>query len=429
MRRSITCILFLACTACVELTFAQGTSLEDSIDQLFGVERLEALNRLTAQYLQTDSRRALRSAREAVDLADNLFRPASLEVDDSHVPLRVVAHHQLGTVYFRRDRFVEAGEELRMAEQLAGTLPDRSGVPDSRPTLAALDSLALEGEVREGFFRRHLGDLGVGEKFSDATTDMSIAIAIRAGESDAEQGDVEGAIQHYETAINKLRNLGQSERILELEMRIVDLLEQGDEPDQAARRIEELVDTLMQELTLVPVPAESVSSLTDGGRQQLQERQDEFRRKSESAATEADYQKSLSYFKLYTALNQRMREDSIQVAAQRERREREILLLRQEKQIAELEVENAAAEHLRQVRLRNTLVTGTVIGALLTLAIAVLYLGKRKQHAQLGVAFRDLHQTTNKLQQAESHIRKLLRQQLSDDVARALLSDTSDQPT
>ena len=103
------------------------------------------------------------------------------------------------------------------------------------------------------------------------------------------------------------------------------------------------------------------------------------------------------------------------------RKEDEILLLRQQKQIADLNVQAIEKEKEKQTKLRKFFLIIALLVLCTTIVILYFYFTKRKQHKKLAIAYRDLAETKNKLEGAEKKIVTLLRQQVSGDVASALI--------
>jgi adenylate cyclase len=106
----------------------------------------------------------------------------------------------------------------------------------------------------------------------------------------------------------------------------------------------------------------------------------------------------------------------------------EILLLKQQKRIAEMNVAAAEQEKERQTRLRKTLFLVAAVILISALIIFYFYITKRREHQKLAIAYRDLDKTKNKLESAEQQIRKLLDQQVSGAVARELLANNTNKP-
>ena len=143
---------------------------------------------------------------------------------------------------------------------------------------------------------------------------------------------------------------------------------------------------------------------------------------SDQYARENNYEKSMEYYQLYQQLSQKMEADSLQMVALNERREAEVLLLKQQKNIADLKVSNAQYEEQRAKSLRNTFLGAVILTLIGIIVILYFYLAKKRQHRDLEQAYSDLNTTKGKLEKAEKRIVRLLHQQVSGGVAKALLA-------
>ena len=143
---------------------------------------------------------------------------------------------------------------------------------------------------------------------------------------------------------------------------------------------------------------------------------------------EKNYEKSLEYFKLYQELTLKMEADSIETEAENKQKEAEIQLLKQQKQIADLNYEVIEKEKARLIELRNKSLVIAFLVLIVTLVTLFFYFSKKREHKRLSIAYRDLDKTKDKLEGAEQRIVKLLRQQVSGEVARELLMSSTDKP-
>jgi len=123
-----------------------------------------------------------------------------------------------------------------------------------------------------------------------------------------------------------------------------------------------------------------------------------------------------------------MVEDSLIAAAETKQRENELILLKQQKQIADLNLAALEKEREKQVRLRNTFILVTLLILVSALVTLYFYVTKRREHKKLAIAYRDLDSTKNKLEGAEKKSVKLLSQQVSGDVAMELLMNNANKP-
>ncbi len=293
------------------------------------------------------------------------------------------------------------------------------------------------GEIKESFFSKNFGDLKVGEVFNDASTDIKIQTEIMSGRSNEKKGDFRESINHYEKAINLLRDKGDADKINELQLKIALLLDSLDQHFEAQKFLNDAIKEI--EESFEPAPSISkMDSLTQLAeikikpekmiQESLRAEQKKLKDISDSFARKKDFEKSLAYFKLYQELSQKMVTDSLETTAENKRKESEMLLLKQQKKIADLNVLGLEKEKERQIRLRNTSILITLLILISTLVTLYFYVTKRRDHKKLTIAYRDLDKTRNKLVGAEQKIVKLLKQQLSGDVAKELLMNNSNKP-
>jgi len=419
-------------------TYGQEISIEqteDKLNKLFGLEKLIALNVLTGHYDTLNSRKAVKYGKQAVSLGENIFTEANTNVDLNERPHLVKAYLQLGKIYYEQGDYFDSQENLQAAKSLSIQISDTTYLDEAEIYLSEIQALIDSGEIKESFFSKTFGNLKVGEAISNTSKDLTIQTEIKMAENNAKKGDFEGAIKHYEKAINLLRNEGDAERISELQLQIGVLLDSLDRHEEAQEFLGEAIqeidpDSLATNQARDSIPrsvvmeTEPEKTLQDS----LRTEQQHLKELSDNYAREKDYEKSLAYYKLYQDLSLRMEADSLYTIAENKRREGEILLLRQQKKIADLNVQAIESEKEEEIRLRNTLVLLALLILLGTLVTLYFYFAKRRKHKRLTIAYRDLDKTKSKLVEAEQKIGKLLGQQVSVDVAKELLMNSSDKP-
>jgi class 3 adenylate cyclase len=410
---------------------------EDSLKELFGLERLEALNELTLHYHNQYSRKALRYGRQAVALGENIFVESNTTIDFNEQVHLVRAYYQLGKAQYDRGNYFESEKNLDNAESLATQINNLTYLDDTRRYLQQIDSLIESGEIKENFFSKTFGDLKVGQAISETSQDVAITTEIMLGQNKENKNEFLEAIEHYGKAMNMLKNTGDAERLNELQIKIAFLLDSLEQHEEAQRFLGDAIIEMEAGLdsTLLAVEIDQLPGLIEPEtprriipQESLQIEQKNLKDLADIYAREKDYEKSLSYYKLYEDLSQKMKADSMEAATENERKVREIMLLRQQKQIADLNVEAAELEKEKQIRLRNTLILISLLILIATLVTLYFYITKKKEHKKLEITFRDLDKTKGKLVTAEQRIVKLLRQQVSGDVAKELLMNTTDKP-
>ena len=411
------------------------SEIEGDLRNVHGPAKLRDLNTLSEFYQQLQSRKALRFARQAVTLGENLFLVEGITSIDDDTYLLVKSYYLLGSIEMDREDFFEARTHFQAGLNLAHAIPSEEYQAELEKKLQIIDDKIERGEIKEDFFSKTFGNLKIGKAIDQTTKDLAIQSEIRAGQSSERKENWQEAIDHYEEAIILLRDQGKTDRIGELQLKVATLLAQIEQHQEAQQYLntaiaeiekdldlgsEKPLDTLAQ-INTTELPLDIEDSDSRGEQKNLKQLADKY-------AAERNYERSLEYYKLYQSLSQKIVADSVQTAAEKAKRINEIVLLRQQKEIADLNVAAAEAESQRQIRLRNSTIFIALFILVASAVVFWFYLTKRRQHRQLSIAYRDLDKTKGKLVTAEQKIIKLLRQQVSGDVAQELLMQGSDTP-
>ena len=324
-------LLFLVLSLCAFNQHAQSLDdLVEAADSLHGVDRLEALNAITLQARSEGSKKTFRYAKDGNVLADRLFTAGESEYNEKVLRPVIQANFLLGQQYFERERYISARREFETARLLAeaGALVDE--FPELFRHIASVDSLEAAGVFKENFLNKGLNDIGVGRGLAESVDEIEGNRLVKQAERNVAQGDVEKGVAKYRQAIDVFKDLGEAEVVSDLEFRIASLLSASGELEETVS----FIDSLIQERTIMEAVQQAgvQEASPEASKQKLLELSTRYKQ-------EEDFEKSLSYFKLYTALTTQMREDSIQTAAQRERRNAEIALLIKQKEIAQLNTE------------------------------------------------------------------------------------------
>jgi class 3 adenylate cyclase len=408
----------------------QGQSIEEleaGLDSLYGVEKLQRLNEISRHYLGTDPKKGLKIAKQADALGENVFAQVDWESSSLDLEPLIRANYQLGLFYFQKEKYLAAKREFEQAQLISEASSMNNVFPQIQHYMIQLDSLEASGEFKDNFFSRGLGNIEIGQGLSNSVDQMEVNAKINSAERKAEAGETDEAISLYNESINMLKNLGDLERIAEVELALATLLSEDVKSDEGANYIEELIEDREALIDSINSSVDAASATSEmASTEELALTQQKLKDLAEQADAEEDFEKSLSYFKLYTALSNQIRQDSLDAAMQRQRSESEIALLKKQKEIAGL---NADASRQKRLQDRNILLT--VAGAFLLLSMLgfAFYWNKRREHARLGVAYQDLESTKDKLQNAEERIVNLLSQQLSPDIAQELILNAGKQPT
>ena len=409
-----------------QLTIGQT---ERELNNLFGVDKLIALNRLTKFYQIQQPRKSMRYGKQAVSLGENIFSESNEDVDPQNLQHLIQAYFQLGELQYEKENFFESRQHLIACKTLSEQLNDQTFKADLEKYLSEIQGKQDQGEVKQNFFSKTFGELKVGEVITGASQDIAIQTEIKLGQASERKDEFVKAHDHYQKALNLSKNKGESKQIEDLQLKIAFVLEKMNRHEEANKLLEEAISEIEKDrdIQLEDIQLDTLPALVQVySEDSIRKEQQNYKELAESYARENDFEKSLAYYKLYQQLTEKMVADSLQTQAEFEKKAQEFLLLTQQKQIAELNVEAAELEKDKQIRIRNT---SLLIGLLIligTLVTLYFYVTKRKEHKRLTIAYRDLDKTKGKLVNAEKRIITLLKQQVSGDIAQELLMNQTD---
>ncbi len=434
---SVLCLvlgLLFSCPINAQETVIERT--EKNYKDLFGLDRLKALNELSDYYQKENSRKALRYGKQAVALGENIFVPSNATVDFEQSHHQARAYLLLGKVLYNREDYFDAQENLRSAKTLSVQIDHEVYKAEADLYLDKIQALIASDEIKESFFSRTLGNLKVGDAISNTTKDLTIQTEIKLGRGRENKGDFQGAIDHYEKVINLLRNKGDANRIKEFQLKIAVLLDSLNDHVQAQKFLNDAItdiDVNNAKKSVKLKKEDAIDTLgidnTDEADSQASMREEQKKLKSlaESYALEKNYEKSLAYERMYHEMSLKIETDSLSTIVENWRTENEIMLLRQQKKIADLNVNEVEKEKERQIKFRNIFVFIALLILLGTLITFYFYRTKRREHKKLTITHNDLKKTQGKLVDAEQKIVTLLKQQLSGDIAQELLLHSSNE--
>lgn len=452
-------------------------SLEQRLQDTYGLERLEVLNELTRHYTWSDSRKATRFGKQAQILAEDIFRDQNSLISPEQRYLSAKTLLLVGKAYYARGQYLDAQELFQAAKLKSEELSYQEGMDEADEYLAKIDSIAnLEGKIKEGFIKSTFKGLNLSEKTSSSSTDFNISANLKLADYYEKNQNYIKAIAHTEKAINYLHNKGDAQRINELHSKIAQLYEKAGQYEEALayyemsiRDGEKIGDSAtidstrrnMQSLYAdinkitalssadTAMAAKSSQSLSDRQRSNAtsttpgkvvtgkedpapnispeNEETESLRKLAQEFEEKQDFQKSLEYYKLYSDLNDKLKQEEqdqelalLENLYQIEQREIQITNLRQQQEIQNLELEE-------QKKFKNNLIIGAILLLSLAIALYLLYSNKRRVHKKLQTAYITLESTKNKLLDAEKRIKMLFTQQVSGAIANELLtSDESD---
>ena len=386
-----------------------------------------------AHYQIEGSRKAIRYGKEAVDLAvDVLPTLHSTQPENAREGIR--AFFQLGEIHYLRNNFRESEplfKEVKKYQDIYSLALYTEKLDEYLGGIATWKEQKSERKT----IGESLQNIKIGEAIGQASKGISGQKEITLGEISEKNDDFSAAITHYEKAIGLFRQKGSEEKVNDLQLRIAVLLEKLEKHSEAQVFLDEALEELdddqfveepdFSEISVAP-PMEQDKERT---RQldSMRLKKEDLKKLSEQFAQEQNFEKSLSYYKLYQALSEEVKADSVLLESENLRKAKEITLLKQQKQIADLNAKAAEDEKEKLTQFRNTALLIALLIFIGSLVSVFFYLAKRKQHRKLTIAYKDLDKTKGKLVSAEKRITKLLTQQVSGDIAQQLLMNTGDQ--
>lgn len=410
-------ILFIiAISLCIFGSNAQNhnaDSLEQIVDEQYGLEKLKVINQLTELYFKSQEKDKYKYGRKGLDLAENLLNAPDDHQFQETDPF-IAAYYYGALLEYEKEHYFNAKLYFEQSMALSKAFQSNLFQKESQLYLDSIDAMIEREEIKENKLLNKLNNLKVGKIIKDASLDFSIKSEIKFAESKEKSGNIGGAITNYKEAINLSRNKGDFSTVKKLQLKVSELLQELNRQEEAQQFLAEAIE-------------EGESSATKPKKDTLSQSLRELKNIADSLARSKNTKESRLYYQLYNELSRRLKEDSIQAEIQAQQKQQEILLLKQQKEIADLTIASSQQAKEREHQEKNILI---IIASLILIASFIIYyfyLAKRKQHTALNKAHNDLVQTKNNLEQAEKKIVRLLKQQVSQDIADKLLVDTSDQ--
>jgi class 3 adenylate cyclase len=425
-RNRVILILIFFVFVTTNVTYGQKNDnirdIERSLNKSEGSEKLSKLNILTKHYKSTgDKQKLYKYAKQGAILARDIYiTNPSVALDDKITIVDALSMY--GETLFNRGSYSDARQEFTLANTASTEMNFKRGIDLSEIYLVKIDSLDTQGLVKESFFQKTFKDKEFGEVISETTAGIGVSSELTIAQSKEKNGKTEEAIVHYEKAIDHLKKKGNSwEQVEEIELKITQLkgLENKEiEDTQVASQTEKIdigpeLGTSMEDL--VAMPSEDIESIDA----------DLIKEMALDFEKNENYEEYLEYYKMYLYLEQRLKDDSIKFLAEQEVREQEVVLLRQQNEIADLNIRAVQSENEQQAKVMEILTIAAVFVLLATLVILILYFSKKRQHKKLEVAYTDLDETRNNLEVAEKKISTLLKQQVSGEIAKELIKPSN----
>ncbi|MGI9544643.1 MAG: adenylate/guanylate cyclase domain-containing protein [Cyclobacteriaceae bacterium] len=418
--------------------------LEKQLDQKHGIGRLKILNQITEGYLVDEPKKSAKYARQAVILADDIFKGDGRTLYEDDLSLHAESYLLLGKAQYTREKYDEAKEAYEESIRLSKSINDPFAVEMAQRHLSALDSIKQD---EGGLLKNTFGKLKIGEEIKDKTGNLATTVALKQGQSAEKQGNYLKAIKHYERAIELFSNQGDYQAISEYSQHIALLYQKAGNNKEALNRYEKVLDrkeqlgdtsglqVIREQLAELERPIDASDLVQDSQwdekqKEEATKEKDLYRSLAESSEDNRDYKKSLEYYKLYTQLNTRLKdEEQAQLMALREKtyqlekQAQEMAILETEKEVQALVLSQQDAQLLKDQTFKRNLLLGMLFLLVAVLVTFFLYRGKRRALGELNNAYGDLKDTQDKLVTAEDHIKTLLHQQVSSGVASQLLNN------
>jgi len=403
--------------------------LESRVKYLFGIEKLNGLIELSEYYTINNGRKATRYAKQAFILAEEMFLDAYGKTKTDSSNYLPKTYLQLGKAYFHYNKFIDAKDAFDHADKASINNNYEAGISEARLYLDKIDSLAQSGvDINRNFFSQSIKSLELKEKISKATLDFNIATKVNSAETHFKKYEYDEAIQDYQDAVNLLKNKGDENYIWSINERIEEITRLKNIDKTIKKNYEDAVaeqEQIVKELGPRTIDTDSSIQIPEINTIISSQKEIEIVKlelKSDSLialAGEFLEKKDYDQAELYRSLSLQV-EDEIK---KREDTETQLTLLRQQKQLADLDLHTKNIELVGQRRAKQNIIFGTLLLIALALALLTLYITKRRDHKKLGRAYYTLEETKSKLTDAERNIRKLLRQQVSEDIAKELMAE------
>ena len=129
-------------------------SLEQRLQDTYGLERLEVMNELVQYHTWSDSRRATRYGKQAQILAEDIFREQNTLIPPEKRYLSARTLILVGKALYARGNYLDAQDIFQAARLKAEEISNQEGIEEADEYLAKIDSIAnLEGKFKEGFLK------------------------------------------------------------------------------------------------------------------------------------------------------------------------------------------------------------------------------------------------------------------------------------
>ena len=408
--------------------FAQDTisSIEKKVDATVGLERLDLLNQLTEHYYLIDERKARKYARRGNLLADNLLK-SKTDLDLEGAILIIQSKQLYGQILYNRENYLDAKSVFTTTRNVSMKFDYLPGESNSIKYIELIDSLIVIGEVKSNILTRTLSDIDIGSAWSNSTNSMATSSELQLAKMAEKKGDTTAAIIHYRKASDLLRNRGQESEAKAIDDKI-DTYQQIRKIDSIRNMISNAPnpdsdDGFVNQFSVDSSGLVVITKLDSAEVIKNTNALANLKQMAVRSEASQDFEASLNYYKQYVMLQQKYQEDSALRSAAIKLANSEMELLVKENDLADLNITAIQREKDAEVQLKNFIIYFAVLITIATVFILIMYLSKNKKHKELTTAYSDLDVANGKLEKAEKNLSNLLKQQVSPEIASALILD------
>ncbi|MBX2816648.1 MAG: hypothetical protein KTR24_11645 [Saprospiraceae bacterium] len=416
-------------------------SLREIVREQSGLEKMQSYVSLADINLDDDPSMALRDARRAERMMEDLI-PAGT-IDKDLISTKVQSNLVLARVFEARNYLADAQNIYSETIGLAAQIGDQETQNLATENLSRLSTIKSSKRGKVGNF---VG--GVFSKSESGIQDIRLMTALKAATYNEKKNNYAAAIKHLEKAASRLRDKGEDEALAEVEEKIatfeailnpppaapetpvpppppeesLDLYSIDDSLEIAA--IDAQIATITAFTTTESETAEANEMVEDAAvraivLEEANNKSKSIQENARRAEQSRDLEGSLNYYKQYLALEQQlMEEQRIQDSTMAQ-----IKLLRETN---ELQAQVSEEKLQRQLSAKRSMAGGLGLVGALAASLLILYRNKRRDHTRLTTAYDDLESTQKELRTSQQRVRDLLKQHVSGAVADELLAAKAD---
>ncbi len=433
--------------------------LKDQLEESAGVPKIRILNQITQTCLDESPKNSCyKYAKQSTELVVAIMNKQNPEVSPSDYYLAPQAYILEGQSQIRKGEFALATLAFDEAISLA-ILFDLPEWEDKAEDLKD-DSEFLAGTKGQKEKKKNGGLFkDIGKKIDRTGDILAIAATMRIAKMHEKNERYEKAIEEYAKVMMMHQNHGDYRKVEEMNEKIVELtgllaeeaieeaMERNEDVREAKSNVEKGGETsvktapsidikINEPVVDIPPPpkmpeikVQQIDKIVEKELAKVKIQVSGAKSRAVQAERTQDYEKSLKYYKEYAELEAQYAEEKrkesmafLEQAYEIETQEKELELLRTKEENTELQLIQNQAELKRQISNKRNLYLGLFLLGGTLIGLTWMYRTNKKEHRKLGVAYTDLEQAQNKLKTAEQKIKGLLNQQVSGQVADALLA-------